>query len=103
MSKRNINFILIIIYLFSVYSFPFYNLQSTELSNGEKLIIHKYGIDICDRDFNKIIRNEIVFSSDEQISTEDKLNNVIIKKFDDGYIICLINNKAYLFDEFGNF
>ena len=103
MSKRNINFILIIIYLSSVYSFPFYNLQSTELSNGEKLVIHKYGIDICDSDFIKIIRNEIVFSSDEQISTEDKLNNAIIKKFDDGYIICLINNKAYLFDELGNF
>ena len=52
MSKRNINFILIIIYLSSVYSFPFYNLQSTELSNGEKLIIHKYCIDISDSHFN---------------------------------------------------
>ena len=30
------------------------------------------------------------------------MNNAIIKKFDDGYIICLINNKAYLFDELGN-
>ena len=52
MSKRNINFILIIIYLFSVYSFPFYNLQSTELSNVEKLIMYKYGIDISDSHFN---------------------------------------------------
>ena len=31
------------------------------------------------------------------------MNNAIIKKFDDGYIICLINNKAYLFDELGDF
>ena len=52
MSIRNINCILIIIYLSSDYSFPFYNLQSTELSNGEKLIMHKYGIDISDSHFN---------------------------------------------------
>ena len=52
MSIRNINCILIIIYLSSAYSFPFYNLQNTELSNGEKLIMHKYGIDISDSHFN---------------------------------------------------
>ena len=109
MSETNFNYIhfisiLIIIISFStIYSFPFYNLQSTELSNGDKLIVHRYGIDICDKDFNEIIRNEITFSNDEQISTSDKMVNIILKKFDDGYVICLINAKAYIFDDLGHF
>ena len=109
MSETNFNYIhfisiLIIIISFStIYSFPFYNLQSTELSNGNKLIVHKYGIDICNKDFNEIIGNEITFSNDEQISTSDKMVNIILEKFDDGYVICLIYSKAYIFDNLGHF
>ena len=29
--------------------------------------------------------------------------NIILEKFDDGYVICLIYSKAYLFDNLGHF
>jgi len=91
-------FITIIINLFSIFpSFPFYNLQTAELTDGNFLFIHKYGIDICVKDITKIIRTEIIFTNEEQI-TKEKIKNVIIKKFDDGYIICLIIDKIYIFD-----
>ena len=96
----------LIIYIITssnVFSFPFYNVQIAELSNGQKLIIHKLGIDIVDKDYNQYIRNEIIFSNEEQISLADKMKNVIIKKFEDGYLICLINDKTYIFDNLGNF
>ena len=109
MSKTNIYFFIyffFIIYIISslnVFAFPFYNVQSAELSNGQKLIVHKFGIDIVDKDYNQIIRNEINFTNEEQISTPDELKNVIIKKFENGYIISLINNTTYIFDNLGNF
>ena len=31
------------------------------------------------------------------------MKDVIIKLFDDGYVICLINDQMYIFDESGNF
>lgn len=81
-------FITTIINFFSIFSsFPFYNLQTAELTDGNFLFIHKYGIDICDRDITKVIRTEVIFTNEEQITT-DKIKNVIIKKFEDGYIIC---------------
>ena len=109
MSKTNFYFFIcffLIIYIIpslNVFAFPFYNVQSAELSNGQRLLVHKFGIDIVDKDYNQVIRNEIIFTDEEQISTADKLNNVIIKKFEDGYIICLINDKTYIFDNLGNF
>ena len=45
---------------------------------------------------------EIVFSNEEQITT-DIMQNVIIKEFEDGYLICLINNKIYIFNNLGEF
>ena len=109
MSKANFYFFIyffLIIYIIpslNVFAFPFYNVQSAELSNGQKLIVHKLGIDIVDKDYNQIIRNEINFTNEEQISIPDELKNIIIKKFEDGYIICLINDTTYIFDNFGNF
>ena len=106
---ENFSFLLysfIIIYIVTssnVFAFPFYNVQSAELANEQKLIIHRFGIDIVDKDFNQVIRNEITFSSEEQISSADKMKNVIIKKFEDGYLICLINDRTYIFDNLGNF
>ena len=78
-------FIIFIITPLNIFAFPFYNVQSAELSNRQKLLVHKFGIDIVDKDYNQIIRSEIIFSTEEQISTADKIKNIIIKKFDDGY------------------
>ena len=96
-------FIIFIITPLNIFAFPFYNVQSAELSNGQKLLVHKLGIDIVDKDYNQKIRTEITFTDDEQISTEDKLKNVIIKKFENGYLICLIIDRTYIFDNLGNF
>ena len=79
MSKTNFYFFIyffLIIYIIpslKVFAFPFYNVQSAELSNGQKLIVHKFGIDIVDKDYNQVIRNEIIFTNEEQISTADKI------------------------------
>ena len=109
MSKTNFSFLIyffLIIYIIpplNVFAFPFYNIQSVELSNGQKFLVHQFGIDIVNNDYNQVIRNIMNFTNEEQISTTDKMKNVIIKKFEDGYLICLISDKAYIFDNLGNF
>ena len=46
--------------LFSItLSFPFYNLQSEKLKNGNLFFVHKNGIDICDFNVTRILRTEI--------------------------------------------
>ena len=96
-------FLIFFINIFQIsFSFPFENIYSTQLRNGNFILIHKKGIDICDNYLNKIIRTEIVFSNEEQITT-DIMKNVKIKEFEDGYLICLINNKIYIFNNLGEF
>ena len=110
MSKRNhikhfsiLNlFILYTNILPIIFSFPFYNLQSIQLLNGNFLMIHQNGIDICDKGLTKIIKTEIIFTDDEQI-TLNKMKNIIIKQFTDGYIVSLINDNIYIFNESGHF
>ena len=102
--QLNLFFIVILSILSSVsseitFSYP----TSTYLLNGNLFIIHKYGIDICDNLLTKIIDTPIIFSEEEQISTTYSLSKVLITKFDDGYIICLINDKIYIFDNEGHF
>ena len=109
MSKTNFSipiYFFLIIYIIpplNVFAFPFYNIQSVELSNGQKFLVHQFGIDIVDKDYIQVIRNVMNFTNEEQISTADIMKNVIIKKFEDGHIICLINDIAYIFDNLGNF
>ena len=110
MSKRNhikhfsiLNFFILYTNILPIiFSFPFYNLQSIQLLNGNFLMIHQYGIDICDKGLTKIIKTEIIFTNDEQI-TLYKMKNIIIKQFTDGYIISLINDNIYIFNESGHF
>ena len=83
-------------------SLDFNNLQSEKLSNGDFIFVHQYAIDIFNKNLTQIIRTEITFAEEEQITTE-KMKNTIIKKFEDGYIICLINDKIYIFDDLGYF
>ena len=81
----------------------FINPTSIDLLNGNLFIIHKYGIDICDTLLTKIINTPLTFSEEDQIATTYNLSKVIITKFDDGYVICLINDKIYIFDNEGKF
>ena len=95
----NLNLLILYINIFGIsFSFPFINLQSEQLNNGNFLMVHQYGIDICNEDLSQKIRTEIIFSEDEQISNSQQMKDVIIKKFDDGYLVCLINkNISYFF------
>ena len=93
-------FYLNLIQINSFISYP-YSL-STSLLNGNLFIIYKSGIDICNQNLTKIIKNSIVFSTSEQITNEN-LSKIIISKYEDGYIICLINDRIYIFDKEGNF
>ena len=101
-NKISSMFIFILSIIFSISSFPIYNLQSAQLNSGEFFLIHKYGIDICDENRKKIVRNIWTFPEEEQITIE-KMANIKIKKFDDGCLICLINEKIYIFDDQGKF
>ena len=73
--------------------------HSTILSDGNILIIHKYGITICNQNNTQIIRNIIVFIGDE-ILEEESLSRITLKS-EFGYILSIINDKIYIFDETG--
>ena len=95
--------ILLYLNLFQINSDIFYPYSLTiTLSNGNLFIVYKYGIDICNHNLTKIIKSSIVFSNNEQI-TNDNLSKIVFSKCEDGYILCLINDKIYIFNSEGNF
>ena len=73
---------------------------SLSLSDTNILIIHKFGISICDALVSKIVNNVISFSEDEQI-TEESLSKITCES-KNKYISCIINDKIYIFDNVGN-
>ena len=79
------------------FSFP----TAITLNNGNIFVIHKMGIDLCNPLFTEIIKNIMNFPADEQISDENKLAQVSIEKFEDGYIVCIIINTIYIFEPSG--
>ena len=100
--KDFILFIFILInihYIFStlVFEYP----TSITLSNGNILVAEKYGIFLCDPIFSTIISNVTFFNTQDQISTEEDLSKVILKR--KAYIIYgLINYKIYIFNTEGS-
>ena len=100
-------FIIKIILFFSI--FEHYNLipsfiysNAITLLNQNYFIIHKYGIDIYDPSFTQKIKSVLTFEEDEQIKNYDNFLKTTISQFyehDD--IICLINNKIYIFNHEG--
>ena len=79
------------------FNFPY----SISLSNGNIFVIHKSGISICDYLLSYIIEDIIIFKEDEQIKTEASLSKVTTATIDE-YIISLINDKIYIFNDTGN-
>ena len=73
------------------------------LSDGNFLVIHKYGISICicNSLSIEIINNITSFTNDEEISTEASLSK-ITSESENGYIFCIIIDKIYIFNENGN-
>ena len=101
----NVSFIFLMIFIslfLNTKALQYFNLQSAVLSNLDFLFVHKYGIDIVNYDINVTLRREIIFTEEEEI-TDEKMKDIIIKQFDDFYIICLINNNIYIFDDLGHF
>ena len=96
-------FILYINFFSPVFALSFKNAQSVILSNDDFLFVHETGVDICDKDLTTIKRTELVFESEDEIIYENLMRIVLLKKSDDGYIICLIRGKIYIFDELGHF
>ena len=105
-SHNLIFFIIILNFLVSLtISIPyFYYPTSITLNNKKIFVIHKTGITICDSSFKNIIKNVYDFITEsEQISTEDRLSKISIKKFDNGYIVSIIIDRIYIFDPEGNY
>ena len=79
------------------FKFPY----ALKLKNKNILVIHKLGVTICDKTFMEIISTTVTFTESEKIKTEAALSKVA-SVFVDDYIICLINDNIYIFDEEGN-
>ena len=73
---------------------------SLTLSNDNIFIIHYAGIDIYDSSFKKII--QIIQFSDNEEMTEEIFSKIKIK-YDNEYILSIINDKIYIFNNEGKF
>ena len=72
--------------------------QSTNLLNGDILIIHKNGIDIYDSSFNK---KQTIINKTNFIGDVNSLSKITISKFfndTDVHIISTINDKIFIFN-----
>ena len=85
------------------FSLDFNYINAITLNNENIFIIHKNGVSICDPSFSKIINESYIFDNSEKILNETALSKVTIKKFEDGYVFCIIINKIYIFDSNGQF
>ena len=83
-------------YLYFKYPYAF------TIKDRNIFVIHEEGVSICDPTFKRIIRYEITFEEEEKINSDDSLSKVT-SVYENGYIICLINDYIYIFDEGGNF
>ena len=97
----NYNYIIFIIYLIESIkdvtsvdlSFP----SSISLPNGNIFVVEKEGIFVYDEQLLNIIHNYPFETENEKINDVNSLSNIIIK-YQDNYIIGLINLKIYFFD-----
>jgi hypothetical protein len=97
-------FLYIFLSKFSKGSNLYFNyINAITLNNENIFVIHKNGVSICDPSFSEIINESYIFDNSEKISNETALSKVIIKKFEDGYVFCIIINKIYIFDSNGQF
>ncbi len=102
--SKIIVFIIFIVTHFQINSYLYFSFPTAiELKNQDILVIHKFGVTVCDSTFKRIKKNVYEFNSEEQITTEEKLSRILIKKFEDGYIFSIIIDKLYVFDAEGNF
>ena len=100
--SKNLFFLLILSIIINLskssilFSYPY----CLTLSNGNILVIHKTGIDICDRSLSEIIENVLTFDEDQEINSDKALSKVT-SEIKDEYIFCIINDKIYIFNNIG--
>ena len=93
----------VILYILIDLSIPFVSFNypyALTLSDGNIFVIHQKGVTICNKHLTRILKNVITFPEDEEINTEASLSK-ITTAFQYGYIISIINDKIYIFDEYG--
>ena len=73
-----------------------------KLSNKNIFVIHELGISICDKTFTRIIFNATKFSEQEKIKSNAALSKVTSIFCETYFIICLINDKIYIFNTDGS-
>ena len=79
------------------FKFPY----AFKLNNKNIFVIHSLGITICDETFTETIKRVLTFSDSEKITTDRALSKIASVQ-EDEYIICLINDRIYIFDLEGN-
>ena len=80
------------------FSFP----TAIILQDKNIFIIHKTGVSVCDPKLEIIKKNVIDFYDDKQISEAD-LSTISISQFENGFIVSIIKNKIFIFDNTGNY
>ena len=99
--KSNFIFIILITIIPLIFSFLIFEYPTAiTLASGKILVAEKYGIFLCDSSFSTILKNIIIFDTEDQISTEADLSKVILKR-KISYIFGLINYKIYIFNKLG--
>ena len=96
-------FILIILSILMNSSFSYLAFKfpyAFKLSNKNIFVIHQLGVSICNQHFTESISRVVTFSETEKITTDKALSKVT-SVIADNYIICLINDMIYIFDEEG--
>jgi len=81
----------------TLFTFP----QAITLSNENIFIINQTNIVIYDSTLNSKISTVLTFEEDEQIKDHKILSKTTISRFnseDSGYIVCIINDKIFIFD-----
>ena len=100
--QKNIIYLFIFIFLidsvssYLAFKFPY----AFKLNNKNIFVIHQLGVTLCDDTFTESIDRVITFSESEKIKTDEALSKVTSVIAND-YVICLINDRIYIFDEDG--
>ena len=72
------------------------------LPNDNIFVVHEDGVSILDHSSN-LITNVVNFTSSEKISSDYSFLKVTIAKFENDYIVILMQEKIYFFDYKGTF
>ena len=79
--SKIIVFIIFIVTHFQINSYLYFSFPTAiELKNQDILVIHKFGVTVCDSTFKRIKKNVYEFNPEEQITTEEKIIKNINKE-----------------------